>query len=94
MLQLCTRDLALHWKSLVSSQSEVRDVFMYITTERIGQHKFLLSIIHDHCNFRKKKHIMKFIWEKIYDGGIVWLQLYRIFNKNKQLMRESRLRKL
>ena len=68
---------------------------MYITTERIGQHKFLLSIIHDHCNFRKKKkHIMKFIWEKIYGGGIVWLQLYRIFNKNKQLMRESRLRKL
>ena len=43
---------------------------------------------------KKKKHIMKFIWEKIYGGGIVWLQLYRIFNKNKQLMRESRLRKL
>ena len=42
----------------------------------------------------KKKHIMKFIWEKIYGGGIVWLQLYRIFNKNKQLMRESRLSKL
>ena len=93
MLQLCTRDLALHWKSLVSSQSEVRDVFMYITTERIRQHKFLSSIIDDHCNFRKKL-IMKFIWENIYGKGIVWLQLYRIFNKNKQLMRESRLSKL
>ena len=42
----------------------------------------------------KKKLIMKFIWENIYGRGIVWLQLYRIININKQLMRESRLRKL
>ena len=48
---------------------------MYITTERIGQHKFLLSIIYDHCDFREKKHIMKCIWENIYGRGIVWLQL-------------------
>ena len=42
----------------------------------------------------EKKLIMKFIWENIYGKGIVWLQLYRIININKQLMRESRLRKL
>ena len=42
----------------------------------------------------EKKLIMKFIWENIYGKGIVWLQLYRIININKQLMRESRLMKL
>ena len=37
---------------------------MYITTERIGQHKFLLSIIYDHYDFREKKTLLS-LFEKI-----------------------------
>ena len=66
---------------------------MYITTEWMDNtnscYQLLMTIA-----ISEKKLIMKFIWENIYGKGIVWLQLYRIININKQLMRESRLSKL
>ena len=87
--------LVLHKNNaLVSSQSEARDVFMYITAERIGRRKFLLPIIHNHCSFGKKKYIISLIQEKSLVETLTNYNYTKQLVKINQLMRESHLKKL